>query len=143
MPGSRLPRKIPARRKAAATRLQSAWRARPARREFLKMRAATLKVQVAWLARRRARFAAASRLLRPLLFLGMSTAALGRACQAATMGNYAKLREDGGGFCVYCCEPSPVEKMEKMHDPNHGFGCRGTIGSITPVPEEQMSSTAK
>ena len=114
MRGSRLPRKIPARRKAAATRLQSAWRARPARRQFLTVRAAALKVQVAWLARRRARFAAASRLQRTLLWLGMSSAARKQACEEAITLNYAKLREDGGGFCVYCCEPSPVEEMEKM-----------------------------
>ena len=123
MRGSRLPLKIPARRKAAATRLQSAWRAlparraaRPVRREFLTMRAAALKVQVAWLARRRARFAAASRLERPPLWLGMSTAARKQACRAAITRNYAKLREDGGGFCVCCCEPSPVEEMEKMNE---------------------------
>jgi hypothetical protein len=80
------------------------------------MRAAALKVQVAWLARRRARFAAASRLKRPPLWLGMSSAARKQACKAACMGNYAKLREDGGGFCVHCFEASPVEDFLLLDD---------------------------
>ena len=132
MPGSRLPRKIPARRKAAATRLQSAWRARPARREFLAVRAAALKVQVAWLARRRARFAAASRLQRPPLWLGMSSAARHQACRAAITRSYAKVREEGGGFCVYCCEPSPVEGMEKMNERDDRTFCACGIDSVLP-----------
>ena len=102
MPGSRLLRKILARREAAATRLQLTWRARPARRDFLTMRAAALKVQVAWLARRRARFAAASRLKRPPLWLGMSSAARKQACKAAITGNVAMLEIDRIGICVHC-----------------------------------------
>ena len=46
----------------------------------------------------------------------MSSAARKRACRAACRGNYAKLRKDGGGFCVHCFEPSPVEEMDWLDD---------------------------
>ena len=122
MRGSRLPRKMPARRKAAATRLQSAWRARPARRAFLTARTVALKAQAAWLIRLRARDHAADTIqrwvrrwlilcARPPMSLGMGSAARHRACHAAITNNLAMLWYDGGGICVHCHETSPFRKL--------------------------------
>ena len=120
MRGSRLPLKIPARRKAAATRLQSAWRARPARREFLAARAAAIKVQRAFL-----RWSYRDVLgddvsiqsrRPPSLTLGMSSAARKQACRAAISGNIAALEIDRIGICVKCSAPSVLEQMTFIDD---------------------------
>ena len=44
---------------------------------------------------------------------GMSGAARKQACKAACMGNFAKLREDGGGFCCTPRKNVPVRKIPR------------------------------